>query len=110
MSDFHELTLIYDLLQELSFQNVYPGEFENFKYIFLKVLNTHAPIKENHLRCNQSPYMNKQLRKAIMTRIHLLNKFRKDNSAGNFFAYKRQINLCVKLLRKSMTTIIYNNL
>ena len=74
------------------------------------MLNTHASIKEKRLRRNQSPYMNKQLRKAIIIRIHLLNKFRKDNSAGNFFAYKGQRNLCVKLLRKSMTIIIYNNL
>ena len=47
-----------------------------------KVLNTHAPIKENHFRCNQSPFMKKQLKKAIMTRTRLLNKYRKDNSAG----------------------------
>ena len=31
----------------------------------------------------------------------LLNKQRKDNSAGNLFAYKRQKNVCVKLLGKS---------
>ena len=31
-----------------------------------------------------------------------MNKqLRKDNSAGNLFAYKRQRNICVKLLRKS---------
>ena len=53
--------------------------------------------------------MNKQLRKAIMTGIRLLNKYRKNNSAGNLFAYKRQINLCVKLLRKSKK-VFYNNL
>ena len=53
--------------------------------------------------------MNKQLREAIMTRTGLLNKYRKDNSAGNLFAYKRQRNLCVKLLRKSKK-LFYNNL
>ena len=53
--------------------------------------------------------MNKQLRKAIMTRNLLLNECRKDNSAGNFFAYKRQINFCVELLRKSKK-VFYNNL
>ena len=53
--------------------------------------------------------MNKQLRKAIMTRTRLLNKYRKDNSAGNLFVYKRQRNLCVKLLRKSKK-VSYNNL
>ena len=98
-----------DLLQELSLKNVLPGEFEKFKYISSKVLNIHAPIKEKHVRCNQSPFMSKQLRKAIMTRTRLLNKYRKDSSAGNLFAYKRQINFCVKLLRKSKIDF-YNNL
>ena len=48
-------------------------------------------------------------KKAIMTRTRLLNKYREDNSAGNLFAYKRQNNLCVNLLRKSKK-IFYNNL
>ena len=98
-----------DLLQELSIQNVHPGEFEKFKYISSKVLNTHAPIKEKHVRCNQSPFMNKQLRKSIMARTHLLNKYSKDNSTGNLFAHKKLRNLCVKLLRKSRK-VFYNNL
>ena len=38
---------------------------KKIKYISLKVLNTHAPIKEKEVRCNQSPFMKKQLRKAI---------------------------------------------
>ena len=44
-----------------------------------------------------------------MTRTRLLNKYRKDTSAGNLFAYKRQINFCFKLLRKSKIDF-YNNL
>ena len=86
-----------------------PGEFEKFRYFSTKVLNIHAPIKEKHVRCNQSAFMNKQLRKPIMTRTRLLNKYRKDNSVGNLFSYKRQKNLCVKLLRKSKKDF-YNNL
>ena len=46
-----------DLLQELPLENVLPGEFEKVKYISSKVLNIHAPIKEKHVRCNQSPFM-----------------------------------------------------
>ena len=53
--------------------------------------------------------MSKQFRKAIMTRTRLLNKYRKDNNAGNLFAYKRQRNFSVKLLRKSKKNL-YNNL
>ena len=46
---------------------------KKIKYISSKVLNTHAPIKEKHVRCNQSPLMNKRLRKTFMTRTRLLN-------------------------------------
>ena len=81
-----------DLFQELSLKNVLPRGFEKFKYISLKVLNIHAPVKEKHVRCNQFPVMSKQLRKVIMTRTRLLNKYRKGNSAGNLFAYKKQRN------------------
>ena len=84
-------------------------EFEKFKYISSKVINTRAPIKEKHVRCNQSPFMNKQLRKVIMTRTCLLNKYRKDNVAGNLFVCKRQRNHRVKLLRRSKK-VFYNNL
>ena len=52
--------------------------------------------------------MNKEPRKAIMTRTCLVNKYRKGNSAGNLFSYKGQRNLCVKLLRKSRKDF-YNN-
>ena len=85
-----------DILQELPLKNVLHGEFENFQYIPSKVLNIHAPKKEKLVRCNQSPFMSKQLRKAVMTRTRLFNKYRKDNSTGNLFAYKRQRNICVK--------------
>ena len=68
----------------------------------------HMPqIKEKHVRCNQSPFVTKQLRQAMMIQTRLLNKYRKYNSAGNLFASKRQINFCVKLLRKFK--VFYNN-
>ena len=43
-----------------------------------------------------------------MTRTHLLNKYRKDNSPGSLFAYKRQKKICVKLLRKSKKNFCNN--
>ena len=86
---FDNASFLADLLQELSLKSVLPGEFEKFKYISCKVLNIHAPVKEKHVRCNQFPVMSKQLRKVIMTRTRLLNKYRKDNSVGNLFAYKK---------------------
>ena len=74
---------------ELSLQNFLPGKFEKFKYISSKVLNTHAPIKEKkHVKYNQSLFMNKQLRRAIMARTCLLTQriilfCKKDYSAKN---------------------------
>ena len=43
--------------------------------------------------------MNKEPKKAIMTRTRFLNKYGKDNSAGNLFAYKGQKNLYIKFLK-----------
>ena len=43
-----------------------------------------------------------------MTRTRVLNKYRKDNSTGNLFTYRRQKTFCVKLLRKSKKDF-YNN-
>ena len=43
-----------------------------------------------------------------MTWTRLLNKYRKDNSAGNLFSYERQRNICAKLLKKSKK-VFYDN-
>ena len=53
--------------------------------------------------------MNKQLRKAIMTRKCLLNKLRKFNCPENQLAYKRQRNYRIKLPKRSKKDF-YNNL
>ena len=53
--------------------------------------------------------MNKKLRKAIMTRMCLLNKLRKFNCPKNLLTYKRQRNYWVKLLKRSKK-YFYNNL
>ena len=56
-SHFDYASFKADLLQELSLQNVRPRELEKCKYISSKVLDIHAPIKEKHVRCNQSTFM-----------------------------------------------------
>ena len=37
-----------DLLQNLSFQNVQPNEFDKLKFITSKLLNPHFPLKEKY--------------------------------------------------------------
>ena len=98
-----------DLLKELSSINLKNDEFDEFKYLVFKVLEAHAPVKEKYIRYNQGPFMTNDLRKAIMNRSRLFNKFKKDNSEQNKWAYKKQRNLCVKLLKKAKRTF-YNTL
>ena len=51
-----------DLLRELSFQNVQPNEFDEFKFIASKLLNTHAPLKGKYITSNHAALLNKELR------------------------------------------------
>ena len=76
-------------------------KYEDFHYIFMNVLNKHAPLKTKIIRSNNVPFMNKNLRKQVMTRSRLKNKFNKDPSVENEFRYKHQRNLCVTLFRKA---------
>ena len=50
-------------------------DYSNFERIFLEVLNKHAPIKKKTVRANDKPFMTKALRKAIMRRSALKNKY-----------------------------------
>ena len=53
-------------------------EYDVFEGIFLSVLNAHASIKKKVVRAYHMPYMTKQLRKAIMKRSRLENKYYKS--------------------------------
>ena len=45
--------------------------YSSLEDIFIKVLNTHAPIKSKIKRANNQEFMTKALRKAIMTTSRL---------------------------------------
>ena len=68
-------------------------DYDSFDKAFLDVLNNHAPYKTKIVRANQKPYVTKKLRKAIMKRSCLENKFYKNRTAANNRAYKKQKNL-----------------
>ena len=60
-------------------------DYSQFPSVFLKTLNNIiAPVKRKVLRYNSNPFMDKSLRKAIMTRSRLKNKFNRINSAENW--------------------------
>ena len=47
--------------------------YDAFEKLVLKALGKMAPIKQKHIRGNQSPFMNNDIHKAIMTRTRLRN-------------------------------------
>ena len=81
-------------------QNPIVKDYESFEKAYLNVLNTHAPFKKKMIRANNKPYVTKQLRKAIMRRSYLENKFYKNRSAENSQAYKKQKNYCNRLYKR----------
>ena len=80
-----------------------------FTNISKMILEEKVPLKERYVRYNQAKVMNKLLQKAIMNCSRLLNRYRKEITEGTRSAYKRQRNLCVKLLRKTKKEF-YNTL
>ena len=60
-----------------------------------------SPIKQRHIRGNQSSFMNKDIHKAIMTRTRLRKRFLKEATEMNRPAYKKQRNYCFSLMRQS---------
>ena len=77
------------------------NDFSRFHRVFLNLLNIQAPLKKKTLRGKNSPFMTKTLRKAILIRSRLKNRFHKTRSDENWLLYKTQRNLCTKLLRKT---------
>ena len=99
--NFNNITFRMDLLKELSLSKLKRGDFDKFTFIVNNLLESHAPMKEKYIRRNQAPFMNKSVRKAIMVRTQLFNKFRKENSFINELANKRQRNFCAKFIKKT---------
>ena len=72
--------------------------YDAFEILVLQTLNKMLPIKQKHIRSNQSPSMNKDIHKAIMARTTLRNRFLKEPTPINRLAYKKQRNYCVSAL------------
>ena len=99
--NFNNITFRMDLLKELSLSKLHKGDLDKFKFIVNDLLESHAPMKEKCIRRSQASFMNKSVRKAIMVRTQLPNKFRKENSFINELAYKRPRNFCTTLIKKT---------
>ena len=86
---------------KIEIQRIEIAEYFSFHEIFLRVLNRYAPYKKRTIRGNHKPYMTKIVRKAIMRRSMLENKFYKKKSAKFKILFVKQKNYTNKLIKKA---------
>ena len=61
------------------------------------------------MRANEKPFMTRVLRKAVMLRSRLRNRYNKNQTVENWNKFRKQRNFCVKLFRREKRSY-YNNL
>ena len=66
------------------------------------VLDQHAPLKTKTVRPFQPPFMNNILRKSIMNKARLRNRYKRTKSPIAWEQYRQQRNKTTKLRRKSI--------
>ena len=101
---FHEQSFNFKLNNELLKIDINNAEWKGFLKVFnffKKVIDKYAPRKQKYFRANNSNYINKALRKEIMHRSRLRNKFLRERTKESIIAYNKQWNICVYLLRKT---------
>ena len=75
-------------------------DYFSFENIFDRTLSKHAPLKTKVLRGNNLPYVNKNLRKAIMCRSNLKKRANLSGKPEDMARFKKQRNFVVNLNRK----------
>ena len=93
-----------DLNKKLVHGQLYKSCDEPYKKlseIFNDILNYHAPLKEKQLRGNHTPFMTKELNKAIMEKSKARNKYLKWPSRENYLSHKKTKSKCNTLTRKA---------
>ena len=71
-------------------------------------LMTGLLLRKKYLRSNHTPFMNKDISKAIMNQIRLRNRFLKSRPFEDRATYNKQRNYCTSLVRKTKMDY-YNN-
>ena len=88
--------------------NRVPASLSPFMNVCYKALDQCAPKKKKYIRANNSPFVNKSIKKAIMNRTRLRNKYFKHKTFENKLAYTKQRNYCLSLIRKAKTEYFGN--
>ena len=93
--------LRYDLEGVLPICDMQPNSCDEFINTFMNVFDKHAPLKKKYVRGNNGPFITRDIRKAIMTRSKLANKYHKEKSMKTKLQYNKQRNVCTYLVRKA---------
>jgi len=101
--NFSETNYIQDL--NLEFAKYYTLNLELnievIEHVLKTVLDIHAPLKSKYIRGNEKPHMNRSLKRAIMKRTRLWNKYRKTKNSSDLNAYRVQRNIITKMNKKA---------
>ena len=81
---------------------------KSFETTFSWTIEKFASLQLKYLRYNNSPFMNRTFRKAIMTRFNLKRRYNFITTI-NSENYKKQRNVCVNLSRKIKKQYFNNN-
>ena len=97
-----------NLLKSYLKKNVQKDHFDLFQSNALNIPNKQAPGKKT-IGNNQPLFVTKEIRKAIMTRLRLLSKVRKEKTEKNYTTYTKQRDFSVYFVRKILKNF-FNNL
>ena len=75
------------------------NKFDLFKSTVFRIFDDHAKLKKKYVRANQAPFINKRVKKEIMKRSRLRNKFFKTKNEIDRLNYNKQRNFCLSLIR-----------
>ena len=96
---FHVSQVFEDVDDQLWFHNK----------LLLNIIDKNAPTKQRLIKCNQLPYMNDRLRKAINVKAMLRRKYQSFKSQQTWLEFKKQRNLVNKLKRTSIREYFEKN-
>ena len=73
------------------------SDSESFKNTIVCISDKHVPIKREFINASESPFITKELHKAIMKKSKLRNKFLKSKTFFNRKVYTLKRKFCIKL-------------
>ena len=79
------------------------NSFEVFYGTFTNTLDCYASLKKKKNLSDHNKLMTEKLRKEVMTRSYLRNKYNKNRTYENWSNYKKQRNICTNILKKTKT-------